>query len=345
MLLTEKSKTLNINGIAFVVLDSNLVTLFMKKFSLLIFILTLISCNSNFDLESGPRQEYTFDEDGDPVIENVEDIDVNQLGVGGGYCYGYNEPDAEIAVFEIDDTVVLPSTYDISEFLPKVGSQGSQGSCVAWATGYYLKSFQENYENVQNDIFDLNVELSPAYIYNQIKIADCDGGSAIQDALDTISNQGIVAWSVMPYNQNECDTQPNDLQKVLAEPNKIESYFYFDQDLVYEHTKASLLQDQPVVIAVTIDRSYFGAKDENGIHIYRKFKNPVGGHAMLVVGYSDEMNAFKAVNSWGQGWGNDGFVWIDYKAFKEAGDLNGEFPVLCEAWIVNDIVVAQPASL
>ncbi len=317
----------------------------MKKFSLLLFLLILFSCDSNFELDSGPRQEYTFDEEGDPVIEDVENIDINQLGVGGGYCYGYSEPDAELAVFDIDDTVILPNEYDISEFLPKVGSQGSQGSCVAWATGYYLKSYQENYENVQNGILDLDNELSPAYIYNQIKVAGCDAGSVIQDALDTISSQGIVDWSVMPYNQNDCDTQPNDLQKVLAGPNKIDKYFYFDKDSVYMHTKAALLRDQPVVIAITIDRSYFGARDEDGIYVYRKYKDPAGGHAMLVVGYSDEMNAFKVVNSWGQGWGNNGFVWIDYKAFKEAGDLDGEFPVLCEAWIANDLIVAQPASL
>ncbi|MGI9531223.1 C1 family peptidase [Lutimonas sp.] len=317
----------------------------MKFSSLLILVLILVSCNSNFELESGPRQEYTFDEDGDPVIEDVEENDQHQLGIGGGYCYGYSEPDAELAVFDIDETEILPMEYDISEYLPRVGSQGSQGSCVAWATGYYLKSFQENYEDLQNGIVGLNYEMSPAYIYNQIKATDCDGGSAIQDALDTISSQGIVEWSVMPYDQNECDIQPNDLQKVLAEPNKIEKYYYFHQDSVYQHTKASLLRDQPVVIAVTIDRSYFGARDEDGIFVYRKFKDAVGGHAMLVVGYNDEMNAFKVVNSWGSGWGNNGFVWIDYKAFKEAGDLEGEFPVLCEAWITDDIIVAQPASL
>ena len=187
--------------------------------------------------------------------------------------------------------------------------------------------------------------MSPAYIYNQIKAAGCDEGSAIQDALDTISSQGIVELAIMPYDQNDCDTQPNNLQKVLAEPNKIEKYFYFHQDSVYQHTKAALLRDQPVVIAITIDRNYFGARDENGLYIYRKFKDPVGGHAMLVVGYSDDMNAFKVVNSWGSGWGNEGFVWIDYKAFKEAGDLEGEFPVLCEAWITDDIIITQPASL
>lgn len=317
----------------------------MKNLPLLLLVWILASCNSNFDLDSGPRQEYTTDEDGDPVIENVEDIDINQLGVGGGYCYGYSEPDAELAVFDLDENEILPPEYDISEFLPRVGSQGSQGSCVAWATGYYLKSFQENYEDAENGTAGLNFEMSPAFIYNQIKIVNCDGGSVIQDALDTISSQGIVEWSVMPYDQNECDVQPNDLQKVLAEPNKIEKYYYFHQDSVYQHTKAALLRDQPVVIAVTIDRNYFGARDENGIFIYRKFNDPDGGHAMLVVGYSDEMNAFKVVNSWGPGWGNNGFVWIDYKAFKEAGDLEGDFPVLCEAWITDDIILAQPASL
>ena len=317
----------------------------MRKFLLLFTLLLLISCDSNFDLDTGVRQEYTIDEDGDPVIENVEDIDIHQFGVGGGYCYGYSEPDADKATIEIDSTNVIPTQYDVSDYLPQVRSQGIQGSCVAWATGYYLKSYQENYESFQNGILNSDFEMSPAYIYNQIKQGGCGAGSVVQHALDTIVNQGIVSWDIMIYNENECDTQPNDLQKVLAQPNKIETYFYLDEDLVYEQTKASLLNDQPVVIAMTIDRSYFGARDENGEYVYRKFKNADGGHAMLVVGYDDDRNAFKVVNSWGKSWGNQGFVWIDYKAFQDAGDLTSDFPVLCEAWITNDIIISQPATL
>ena len=319
----------------------------MKKIIPLLFLIILFSCDSSFDLDTGIRQEYTNDDEGDPVIENVENVDIHQLGVGGGFCYGYeNNPDEELACkTEIDTTLVLPSQYDISEYLPEVKSQGKQGSCVAWATGYYLKSYQENYESVQNGIFNSNFEMSPAYIYNQIKVTDCAGGSVVQHALDTIVSQGIVDWNVMVYNENECDIQPNTFQKALAEPNKIEDYFYFDEELVFDYTKAFLLNDQPVVIAITIDRNYFGARDENGEYIYRKFKNADGGHAMLVVGYDDGRNAFKVVNSWGKNWGNEGFIWIDYKAFQEAGDLTGDFPVLCEAWVTNDIIVTQPASL
>jgi len=78
--------------------------LFMKKIIPLLFLIILISCDSNFDFETGIRQEYTMDEEGDPVIENVENVDIHQLGVGGGSCYGYSEPeDAEIAEIEIQN--------------------------------------------------------------------------------------------------------------------------------------------------------------------------------------------------------------------------------------------------
>lgn len=320
----------------------------MKKVFPFFLVILFIACDSNYDYDLQDRILYTNDDEGDPVIENIKDnveIQENfQFGLGGGgFCYGFSEPNATVSEILVDAD--MPSEYDISEFLPEVRSQGKQGSCVAWATGYYLKSFQENYEDVENGILANNNEMSPAYIYNQIKVSDCSGGSVVQDALDTISSQGIVNWSIMPYNENECSTQPDELAKTLAEPNKIDDYLYLDQDLVLEQTKAHLLKDQPVVIAITIDRSYFGARDQDGVYVYRKFNSGDGGHAMLVVGYNDEMNAFKVVNSWGKEWGNQGFVWIDYKAWEQAGDTDADFKILCEAWVTNDVITPQPASL
>jgi len=315
----------------------------MKKITYLLFLILICSCDSQFDFNDQLRQEYTVDEDGDPVIENVDEEEFD-FGVFGGYCYGYNlPPGAEKAVTEIE--VDIPTLHDISVFLPEVGNQGKQGSCVGWATGYYLKSFQENYEDNLNGAFVNTNSMSPAYIYNQIKVSDCNAGSVIQDALDLISSEGIVDLTVMPYNENDCDTQPNALQKSLASSNKINNYAYLDEELVFEQTKAFLLNDQPVVIAIQIDSNYFGARDENGNYIYRKHKNTNGSHAMLVVGYDDDMNAFKVVNSWGKNWGNSGFVWIDYQAFQEAGNPESDFAILCEAWVTEDIMINQPASL
>lgn len=319
----------------------------MKKLFLFFLVIFVIACDSTYDYDLQDRITYTNDEDGDPIIENIkDDVEIQenfQFGSGDGFCYGYSTPDAIVSDIVLEENI--PTEHDISMYLPRVKSQGKQGSCVAWAAGYYLKSFQENLEDFNNGILTMDNEMSPAYIYNQIKVSDCAGGSVVQHALDTIVSQGIVDYNVMVYDENECSTQPTEAQKTSAEPNKIENYFYLDPDMVFEQTKAALLNNQPVVIAITIDRSYFGARDENGEYIYRKFNSPDGGHAMLVVGYDDERNAFKVVNSWGSGWGNQGFVWIDYKAFQEAGDATSDFPVLCEAWISNDLAEPQPAVL
>lgn len=319
----------------------------MKKFFLICIVFSFVACESSFDYDLQGGLDYGIDEEGDPVIDNIKDNDEIkenfQFGSEGGFCYGSGTPNATVSTLILDDDVT--TEYDISQFLPEVGSQGKQGSCVAWATGYYLKSFQENYEDVENGVNTKNNKMSPAYIYNQIKVTDCFGGSVIKDGLDILKNQGIVDLNVMNYNENDCDRQPTDPEKVLAEPYRIENYFYLDPEKVFEQTKASLLNNQPVVIAIKIDRSYFGARDENGEYIYEKFKSEDGSHAMMVVGYDDNRNAFKVVNSWGKEWGNQGFVWIDYSAFQEAGDLSSDFPVLCEAWVAKDRVLPQSTVL
>lgn len=305
----------------------------------LILFVALSSCESSFTFDELQGERDTIDDEGDPVIENPIDDGTREFGLDNSYCYGFSTPDEEIA--KIDIEIDYPESYDLSQFLPPVDTQGNQGSCVAWATGYYLKSFQENYQNAQDGLAAPQVILSPSFIFNQIKISPCSG-SQIADALDLLQVSGTPEWTIMPYNENDCETQPTDLQRSLAEPNRIDSYFYLNGEILLEQTKAFLLSDQPVVIAIAIDRNYFGAK-ENGIAVYRKFKKVDGAHAMLVVGYDDAMNAFKVVNSWGPEWGDQGFVWIDYKAFEEANNPESDFKILCEAWISNDLAeLPQP---
>ena len=307
----------------------------------LILLVAFSSCESSFNFDELAGERDTIDDEGDPVIENPVDDGTREFGLDNSSCYGFSTPDEEIAIIDIE--IDYPESYDLSRFLPPVDTQGNQGSCVAWATGYYLKSFQENYQNFQDDLAASTVILSPSFIFNQIKISPCSG-SQIADALDLLQVSGTPEWTIMPYSENDCETKPTDLQRSLAEPNRIDSYFYLNGEILLEQTKAFLLNDQPVVIAISIDRNYFGAK-ENGVSVYRKFKKVDGAHAMLVVGYDDALNAFKAVNSWGPEWGDQGFVWIDYKAFEEANDPESDFKILCEAWISNDLSAAAEPNL
>jgi C1A family cysteine protease len=38
----------------------------------------------------------------------------------------------------------------------------------------------------------------------------------------------------------------------------------------------------------------------------------LGQHAVAICGYDDAKHAYKVVNSWGTGWGDAGYSWIDY---------------------------------
>jgi C1A family cysteine protease len=38
----------------------------------------------------------------------------------------------------------------------------------------------------------------------------------------------------------------------------------------------------------------------------------VGGHAVIIVGHSDEKQAFKVRNSWSKYWGINGDFWMPY---------------------------------
>ena len=105
----------------------------------------------------------------------------------------------------------LPSRSDMSEYLPRPRSQGPQGSCVAWAVAYGLKTYQESAELGRPPTGPDQV-FSPAYIYNQLVAnrpnVDCDAGASIPAALNLLKNQGAATLAEFPYDPSSCRRLP-----------------------------------------------------------------------------------------------------------------------------------------
>ncbi len=216
----------------------------------------------------------------------------------------------------------LPSNYDLSSFMPPSGNQGQQASCSAWAVAYSVKSFYENRKR-SKDGWRLEIDrkpnykaiFSPAFIYNQIS-GGKDQGIRLSDALRLTVTKGSLLWDNMPYDEKNSSTQPSLSQMELASSFRAEDFRKLRYNSPAE-IKTQLYLGNPVLAGILIDESFYRLHGKN---IYKSHtgKNIVG-HAIVITGYDDSIQAFKFQNSWGQVWGDSGFGYIDYKWFGRVG--------------------------
>jgi cathepsin K len=264
-----------------------------------------------------------------------EDGEEYWMGCENSYCYGFSGgvPEGSKTLQNLEIPANLPASFDLSGFLPEVGNQGRLGSCTAWATVYYGRSLLFNYS--ENSSRVQSIRLSPSFIYNQITRGQCKG-TPIARSMQLLVDEGASEWEVFPYQSTGCNVQPTANQRDNASKYKMGDYKILSGVNLFAEVKTLLTQGKPVVVAMALDRE-FGKKDAMGLSAYRphqvKKDQIYGAHAMLVVGYSDQFKAFKLVNSWGDGWGDSGFVWVDYEAFDNVFDLNNPFRVLCQAFV------------
>jgi C1A family cysteine protease len=311
----------------------------MKKFQILLLalLLSLAGCYSDRD-DLNP-------DGGTPNNPEIPQENENKFVAEDGEVYSTGlecdgSGDYNIDVENVLEALVipesLPQTFDLSELLPPVGDQGELGSCASWATSYYMKSFQEK---IETDLpYSEATIFSPSYTYNQLTTDDC-GGTSIAETLALIEEQGVAALELFPYTENECATQPSETVIEAANDAKIADYKSLSGENMIAEMKTLLTQQQPIIIGAVLSPE-FGKTDSFGLAAYREHAvdyEDVTCHAMLVVGFNDEFNAFKVVNSWGEAWGDNGFAWIDYQAFENVSDESASFKVINQAYVAYDL--------
>lgn len=222
--------------------------------------------------------------------------------------------------FSSNDPVV-----SLKDFCPQPGSQGAFGSCVGWATGYAALSIAIAKKNNITDQSEITAMAHSAlYIYNQIKVAGCQEGSRISDALELLKTKGDCLKA--DFNPNDCAVQPGGSEHNKALPYRIKDYatlFGIDDDseVKISATINSIASGKPVVIGMNVPKSFEYLRTEKWDRSLGS-NEICGGHAMAVVGYNDYSKMFEIMNSWGTNWGKDGFCQIsydDYASFVKYG--------------------------
>jgi len=193
---------------------------------------------------------------------------------------------------------------DLSPDMPPAGNQESLGSCVARAVAYGFKSYQEHLQ--YGTRYTPSTLMSPAFIYNQIHAnsTESGGGSFIHEALDLLRDQGVCSLMDMPYNGNlwGYTEEITETMRVAALSNKIKSYSTVT-DL--SDIKNSIYAGMPVMASFRLCDGFLFPTQEDGIWVWKELKNKFrekegfGYHAMVIVGYDDNLRRLKLFNSWG----------------------------------------------
>ena len=232
---------------------------------------------------------------------------------------------------------ILAGSHTNLTYLPPVDTQGSQGSCVAWAVGYYLKSYQENKENNRTALAEKSLAAnicSPAFIYNMIHTQN-DHGSYFSDAFQVLNDFGCASLADMPYDDSDYQTWPDESDYENAIPQRTQcsfgEYYYLsmDSDSALNQVKQLVLNGKLVIFGIYVYNNYrYISSYDNTYTIADKTGTSLGGHAQTIVGFDDTKvtndgtGAFRVVNSWGTDWGDSGFYWISYEAIKYGSGLS-----------------------
>lgn len=219
----------------------------------------------------------------------------------------------------------LPSSVDLVPLFPPMGDQGQYGTCVAWAVGYNMKTAIEGIEKnlSTQQLASTNNQMSPRDLFTAIpdnlKGQDCNGTN-FTSALDVVQQRGVATMQTVPYTNlggcSQSSLQGNwgteaaghkikSYRKIAADVNTVKEYIYKKIPVVFGARLADNFMTWNSDNVLTSNTTF----DQTGIHAY---------HAMIVAGYDDSKGpggAFKVINSWGQSWGSQGYIWIDYNFF------------------------------
>lgn len=215
----------------------------------------------------------------------------------------------------------LPESVSLLRFAPERQNQGKQGSCVAWSSVYAARTIVEAASTGQAGN---STAYSPAFVYNQIGLEDCQG-SYIQKAMEFMTNKGVVAYNDFPYDENDCTRGASQALWNEASQNKMHGFTRLTDGedvngINIRALKEHLAKDAPVVIGMMVGGSFMqgmmGQEMWNPTNEDRS-QMGFGGHAMCVIGYDDRKQAFQIMNSWGPEWGKNGVAWVRYADFKE----------------------------
>ena len=213
----------------------------------------------------------------------------------------------------------LPAKVDLRAQCPGVYDQGELGSCTGNAIAGAVQ-FERMRENLPTAAALVPSRL---FIYYNERVIERtvaqDSGAQIRDGIKTAAKQGVCFESgpqPWPYNIRNFAEEPPPPCYQAALTNQIVQYSRLVPTL--SQLKGCLAHGYPFVFGFTVYESFEGADvAKTGVVPMPGTEAVLGGHAVLAVGDDDSQQRFIVRNSWGPGWGLQGYCLMPYAYLTE----------------------------
>lgn len=199
---------------------------------------------------------------------------------------------------ELNTAMSLPAAY--TGYASSIKNQGSCGSCWAFSSIANMEAAIIKATGVEYDLSEQYLVSCNNYGWG------CNGGLWANDML---VNPGAMLESCFPYSATDepCNTS-------CPYPYAISSWNFVTVQNEMPSTEAikQAIYTYGCVSAAIFVETNFQAYTGGVMNNCRRRTNRTN-HAIILCGWDDAKGAWLLKNSWGTGWGEDGYMWITYE--------------------------------
>jgi len=229
-----------------------------------------------------------------------------------GYGWRPDSPDQRDHLYAAPPKILvkLPPGVDLRPGCPPVYNQGALGSCTANAIAGALE-----FDQIKERLRQRFVPSRLFIYYNERVIegtVEIDSGASLRDGIKSVSAQGACPELEWPYDITMFSIKPSARCYRDARQHRAIGYQRLVRDLF--QLKGCLASGYPFVFGFTAYGSFEGAtvRRTGVLHMPKPDETPVGGHAVLAVGYDDARQSFIVRNSYGPSWGTAGYFTMPF---------------------------------